>query len=887
MQIVNEGLSDFGIRNITKYATEVNLDRAVPELYDGLKPVLRRVAWSASHYKSGEAVKSAKIIGTCIGTYHPHGDAATYGAMQTIVHHNIPLLEGIGGWGSLLDEAAAYRYCFVGSTRVNTEFGLLTFNELARRSNINGQDHVPFKIKVDTKHKPEYTNYFVDSGIQDVVRVTTVDGYSTVCTPNEPFYVIRENGFRWVKASDLCDTDYVCMKRGTQLKVKGSHKIDFKVAKFLGYMVGDGYMNKGQYSLGFNQVDNAIFNDFIECASIALSDYKDSFIITKQQPRSYGKQEYNQWTLNSAEARRKLKRLGLVEGNSYDQKVPTCVFRGSTEFMASFLRGLFEADGSVGNTEGQSSTISLNSVSIRLLEEVQLILHSQFGIFGRICTDGYERDNYKLYITGAVNIDKFINQIGLDYKGELIVNAEALKGLSTAGTSTDCIPFAKELHFGRWSRIRFANFKRQVEANILTSKAAKLIYERDYYYSRVQSVEDAGEEQVWDLTVPKSHSFVADGFVVHNTNARLSKFGQDIFDSKYLAVTNMVPNYDNTAKEPVVLPVKLPLLILNGADGIGVGITCSIPTFTVISVVNVLKELLSGKKLKYMDYAKMLRPKQHWGGQIVKTRENYQEWVNLMKTGKASIAFQSHVKVDDVKKEILVVDWPAGLNPLKFVDKVRALPECSRAYNTMGLEYRVEFKRGGTRQQFVEFVEKVKRLLVAKANYKFNVTHRIAKTENGITSYTTEFLSLNIPQFFERWVQLRVQLEKNCLQKQIENQQDVIAYSRLLIFASDHLDIIFKALRNVDSCSYLVKYLKISEKEANQILDLKVRTLSKLDQTELKAKLKEQLNVLKDLKYKFSHPRETIVNDLSNILNLIELDKKTRDKKLEQELKVL
>lgn len=481
MQIVNEGLSDFGIRNITKYATEVNLDRAVPELYDGLKPVLRRVAWSASHYKNGEAVKSAKIIGTCIGTFHPHGDSATYGAMQTIVHHNVPLLEGIGGWGSLLDEAAAYRY----------------------------------------------------------------------------------------------------------------------------------------------------------------------------------------------------------------------------------------------------------------------------------------------------------------------------------------------------------------------------------------------------------------------TLARLSKFGQDIFDSKYIAVTNMVPNYDNTAKEPVVLPVKLPLLILNGADGIGVGITCSIPTFTVDSVIKVLKELLSGKKLKYMDYAKLLRPKQHWGGQIVKTRENYQEWVNLMKTGRASIAFQSHVKVDEVKKEILVVDWPAGLNPLKFVDKVRNLPECSRAYNTMGLEYRVEFKKGGTRQQFTEFVEKVKRLLVAKANYKFNVTHRIAKTENGITSYTTEFLALNIPQFFERWVHLRVQLEKNCLNKQIENQQEIIAYSKLLIFASDHLDIIFKALRNADSCGYLVKYLKISEKEANQILDLKVRTLSKLDQTELKKKLKEQQLVLKDLKYKYSHPKETIINDLDGVVDLITLDSKMRDKKLEQELKVV
>ena len=63
--IKRESLADFGIRNITTYATEVNLDRAVPELYDGLKPVLRRVAWAMNSYKSGEPVKSAKTVGHC------------------------------------------------------------------------------------------------------------------------------------------------------------------------------------------------------------------------------------------------------------------------------------------------------------------------------------------------------------------------------------------------------------------------------------------------------------------------------------------------------------------------------------------------------------------------------------------------------------------------------------------------------------------------------------------------------------------------------------------------------------------------------------------------------------------------------------------------------
>lgn len=65
MPIKTESLSDFGIRNISGYATEVNLDRAIPELYDGLKPVLRRVVWSMNSFKNGEPVKSAKVVGHC------------------------------------------------------------------------------------------------------------------------------------------------------------------------------------------------------------------------------------------------------------------------------------------------------------------------------------------------------------------------------------------------------------------------------------------------------------------------------------------------------------------------------------------------------------------------------------------------------------------------------------------------------------------------------------------------------------------------------------------------------------------------------------------------------------------------------------------------------
>lgn len=479
MTITSESLADFGVRNITAYATEVNLDRAVPELYDGLKPVLRRVAWSAHPFNPKDTIKSARLVGVAMGKYHPHGDQAIYGAMQTMVNSNVPLLEGVGNWGSLLDPPAAMRY--------------------------------------------------------------------TVC--------------------------------------------------------------------------------------------------------------------------------------------------------------------------------------------------------------------------------------------------------------------------------------------------------------------------------------------------RLSKAGLSTMDSDYLAVTSMVPNYDDTDKEPVVLPAKLPFLILNGAEGIGVGITCSIPTFTVESVVDVLTRLLSGEKLKITDLARLLKPKQYYGGRLVNSESNKAQWLQLMKTGQASVEFEAPLEVDEAKKQITVGEWPNGLNPEKFVQKVRAMPETQRCYNSKGsTTFVIECKKAYNRVQFHDFVEKVRKLARAKSNYKFNCTHRVAKTEDGITTYQTQFLKLSVGQFIVQWLKLRIELEKRVINYRIAREQKAIDYSNLLLYASTKLDVIFKALRSSDAVAYMVRNMDVDETQAKAILELKVRQLSKLDQAEIKQKLAAQKKRMAELQANLKRPKNSVKKEMQSLLTLVKEDAILRDKKDNQKL---
>ncbi len=111
--IHDEGLSDYTRRALSHYGAYVVEDRAIADYRDGLKPVHRALLWSLSDLglrPSAAFKKSARTVGDTIGKYHPHGDAACYGAMVTIANTVPPAVAGQGNWGNPVSAAAAQRY---------------------------------------------------------------------------------------------------------------------------------------------------------------------------------------------------------------------------------------------------------------------------------------------------------------------------------------------------------------------------------------------------------------------------------------------------------------------------------------------------------------------------------------------------------------------------------------------------------------------------------------------------------------------------------------------------------------------------------------------------------------------------------------------------------
>lgn len=366
------------------------------------------------------------------------------------------------------------------------------------------------------------------------------------------------------------------------------------------------------------------------------------------------------------------------------------------------------------------------------------------------------------------------------------------------------------------------------------------------------------------------------------TNCMLSSYGLTFFEPNYYAkgVTNFVPNYDDTTVEPVSLPALLPNVLLNGGEGIGVGTTTCLPTFTPESVVAVMVRLLKGEKLQPVDFAKALKYNYRWGGKLVNSKENKLAWIQMFTGSTASVQFEATIEVDRDHKAIEIDDWPQGLNPLKFIEKIRQMPECDQAYNNKGATgFRIEMKKSYNYDQFDKFVAKVQKATYTKRSFKINVTHRISKIHDGVITFDTKYLSLSVPQLLVTWLRERLALEKRSLVHRIEKQNRAIDYSKLLIFACDKLDIIFKALRQKDSKAFLMKELKLASEQADQILDLKVRQLSKLDQDSIKSKLKEQQFHLRELEKWLAKPKGKVIEDTTRVMQSIEKDRKFEESK--------
>lgn len=146
--ITNTTVDQYTAEAMRIYGSYVVEDRAVPDYRDGLKPVHRALLWSLAGLSlrpQNGYKKSARTVGDTIGKYHPHGDAAAYGAMVTIANTMPPAVDGQGNWGTPINPAAAQRYTEARMSKFAHKFLLDTqyLEVVPKIPNFSGDDKIP------------------------------------------------------------------------------------------------------------------------------------------------------------------------------------------------------------------------------------------------------------------------------------------------------------------------------------------------------------------------------------------------------------------------------------------------------------------------------------------------------------------------------------------------------------------------------------------------------------------------------------------------------------------------------------------------------------------------------------------------------------------------
>ena len=177
----------------------------------------------------------------------------------------------------------------------------------------------------------------------------------------------------------------------------------------------------------------------------------------------------------------------------------------------------------------------------------------------------------------------------------------------------------------------------------------------DYHYARVASVAPAGVQPVYSLRVDSDdHSFLTNGFVSHNTEARLARIATEMLRDLDMDTVDFAPNYDGSRQEPLVLPARFPNLLVNGSSGIAVGMATNIPPHNLREVIGATIAYIDDPDIEIDGLMRHVKGPDFPTGGIILGRAGIRD---AYETGRGRVRIQARAHIEPLKqgKEAIVV----------------------------------------------------------------------------------------------------------------------------------------------------------------------------------------------------------------------------------------
>jgi DNA gyrase subunit A len=842
------------------YAMSVIVGRALPDVRDGLKPVHRRVLYAMNELGLGPTrsyAKCAKIVGEVMGNYHPHGDSAIYDTLVRMAQDfsmRYELVDGQGNFGSIDDDpAAAMRYCVAGDTRVRMGSGTVRIDSLAPRAGANSDTSLDIEV-LDRLGRPVHASVLFHSGEHPTLRLRTGEGYELTGTANHPVLCLVDMVgvplLMWKLLEEIRPGERVLIHRGGTTSA-ADQQLDERsrmLALLAGAFVSEGWF--GDRRAGFNNVDRDFFDAVVEAYDLVVGGARYT---TSRKIRSGSlchELDVQNLTVLRASA------LAELEGlTSQHKRVPEFVWSGSSAFKRVFLQALFEGDGSCSLLPRSTIQISYSTRSGELARGVQQLL-LEFGVISRLSRSS--RGEIKVVITNRRDGRLFAEQVGfLGAKQAKLEDALARIPATSRALSHDHVPHIAGYirseggstyaerdwlrrnnvdRIERWERSSAAILER-ISSKEVRDVVAPLV-SGDYYYAKVASVEPAGVQPVYSLRVDSDdHSFLTNGFVSHNTEARLARIATEMLRDLDMDTVDFAPNYDGSRREPLVLPSRFPNLLVNGSSGIAVGMATNIPPHNIREVIDATVAYIDDPDMEVEGLMRHIKGPDFPTGGIILGRAGIKD---AYETGRGRVRIQARAHVEPLKQgkeAIVVTELPFMVKkggPGGLIEKIAELVRDKKISEIADLNDHSD-KRG------MRLVIELKRDAIPKV-----VLNKLYKHTPMQSTFGVNMVALvdNVP----RTLDLRAMIHNY-----VAHQREVIvrrtkhelsekeARAHILeglLTALEHLDEIIELIRGSrdrDSArEQLIARFELSPIQATAILDLRLSQLTALEADSIK-----------------------------------------------------
>ena len=331
------------------------------------------------------------------------------------------------------------------------------------------------------------------------------------------------------------------------------------------------------------------------------------------------------------------------------------------------------------------------------------------------------------------------------------------------------------------------------------------------------------------------------------TEARLKKISEDMVQDLDKDTVDFQLNYDDSLKEPTVLPTKIPNLLVNGASGIAVGMATNMPPHNLSEVIDGTIAYIDNNNIEISELINHIKAPDFPTGGIIYGYDGVKE---AFETGRGRVVMRGKAIFEEVngRECIIVTEIPYLVNKSDMIQKTAQLINDKKIDGISNI--RDESDRKGMRIVYVLKKDAIPNIVLNKL-FK-HTSLQSSFSVNNIALVNGRPKLLNLKEMIVHFVEHRHEVVVRRTKFELRKAEDRAHILQGLIIASDNIDdmiSIIKASKNADDArENLTKKYDLSENQSKAIVEMRLRQLTGLEQDKLRNEYDDLVNLIKDLK---------------------------------------